>query len=192
MKLPTHPIFRKALLLGFLAVAGILAGEVYQRMSRRTPEDILTELKATQVLTQGMDVNGRSVTATIWRLPDFASAHPLRNAKGKALTVGKLVYVFKDDIGRARGDCTYPSDLPTWDITCDYVVDAGHSRFVSGSSTRSIADLLDSFATAAQASGWESLGPNVWRKGRNTLIAHTAESKSGITQAALIVQKGLE
>lgn len=185
------PLLRKALLLACLAVASLLAAEVYQRLTARTPEEALTALGATQLMTQSLSVNGRQMTADVWRLPDFASADPVRKTRGKALIVGKVVYVFNAKDFPERGEGSYPADLPAWNITCDYVVDAGHSRFVNGRSPDSPETLLTALEASAKAAGWESLGPKVWRKGRETLLAHAVEGR-GETQAVLIVQKEME
>ena len=145
-------------------------------------------LGAQQLMTQSLTVNGKAVTADVWRLPEYASSDPVRKARGKALIVGKVVYVFTEDRLPARGACVYPEDLPPWPITCDYVVDAGHSRFVNGNSTETPEVLLAALDASARMAGWERLGPNVWRKGREVLMAHATEGKAG-TQAVLVVQK---
>lgn len=145
-------------------------------------------LGATLLMTQSLTVNGRGMTANVWQLPEYASADPVRKARGKALIVGKVVYVFNEEGLPARGDCVYPRDLPAWDIACDYVVDAGVSRFVNGRSPEAPETLLAALETSARAAGWERLGPNVWRKGQATLLAHATEVRDG-TQAALIVQR---
>lgn len=176
------------MLLACLAAASLLVAEVYQRFTARTPEEALAALGAAQLMTQSLTVNGRQVTADVWRLPEFASADPVRKARGKALIVGKVVYVFKEEGFPARGAGSYPTDLPAWDVACDYVVDAGHSRFVSGRSTEPPERLLAALAVAAKATGWEALGPNVWRRGQETLLAHATEGREG-TQGVLIVRK---
>lgn len=182
------PWLRKALLMACLAAASLLVAEVWQRVSARTPTEALAMLGAQQVMTQSLTVNGKAVTADVWRLPEHASADPVRKARGKALIVGKVVYVFEGGRLPARGDCAYPGDLPPWAIACDYVVDAGHSRFVSGSATEAPEALLAALDASARGAGWERLGANVWRKGQHVLMAHATEGKAG-SQAVLIVQK---
>lgn len=145
-------------------------------------------LGARQVMTQNLVVNGKQVVADVWRLPELASADPVRKARGKALIVGKVVYVFNEGGLPDRGGCAYPEDLPPWAIDCDYVVDAGHARFVNGTATERPEALLAALEASARASGWERLGPNVWRKGQDVLLAHATEGKTA-TQAVLIVQK---
>ena len=190
MKLPKNPLLRKLILLPFLAIAGLLIGDVYQRFSTKTPEEVLMALGAQQVLTQTMTVNGRDVLADIWRLPDYASSASLRKLNAKIITVGREVYVFHDDFSSIRGQCSYPSDLPAWEITCNYVIDATHSRFISGSSARSPDQLLSAFATSATAAGWTSLNQNLWQKPPYTLFVHAVEGATE-THALLAVQKEL-
>ena len=179
---------KKALLLGFLAVAGMLAGEVFQILHRESAEDILHELKAEQVMSQTMEVNGQTVVADVWRLPATSSADPLRKAGERLLVVGKTVYLFHEDVRPMMGSCTWPEDLPAWDFAPDYVVDAGTARFVSGVSTEAPAALMGTLAERAAAQGWEPLGGGVWRRGQETLLAHAAESRRG-TEAVMVIQR---
>lgn len=186
---------KKALLLGFLAAAGILAfeafGDVFGVLGGRSPEETLRLLRAQHVLSQTVEVNGQTVTADVWRLPETSSADPLRKAAkgaGRLLTVGKVVYLFREDVRGARGDCAWPEDLPQWGVRPEYVVDAGTSRFVSGVSDETPEALRAALAAAAEAQGWKALGGNVWQRKHETLIAHAAESRRG-TEAALVVQR---
>lgn len=188
MKLPKHPFVRKLILLPFLAVAGLLVGEVYQRFTQKTPEEILTALGAQQVMTQTMNVNGKNVLADVWRLPEYASAAALRKNHAKIITVDKVVYVFHDDFTSVRGECTYPADLPPWEITCNYVIDAAHSRFVNGTSPLPAEQLLQAFAAAAHAAGWTPLNANLWQKEDQTLFVH-ATDEAQATHAVLAIQK---
>ena len=184
-------IIRKTLLLAFLALAGILGGEVYQLLTEKTTEEVLHRYNAQQLTTQSLTVNGSVVIADIWQLPDFVSPDVLKKTRGKALTVNRLVYVFKDDITHSKGQCRYPSDLPALDITCDYVVDATHSRFVSGTSPANAATLRSSLEASARAQGWTVLNPNLFRKGRDTLFLSLSEGRD-LTQIAIIVRKNLQ
>lgn len=190
MKLPKNPLLRKLILLPFLTIAGLLIGDVYQRFTTKTPEEVLMALGAQQVLTQTMTVNGRNVIADIWRLPDFASSASLRKLNAKIITVDREVYVFHDDFSSIRGQCTYPTDLPAWNILCDYVIDATHSRFISGTSPLAPEQLLNAFATSAMAIGWTPLNTNLWQKDQYTLFVHAVEGKTA-THALLAVQKEL-
>lgn len=177
---------RKALLLGFLAVAGILAAEVFQVLGGKEPEEVLRALHAELAMSQSMEVNGQTVTADVWRLPETSSADPLRRLRDPLLIVGRMVYVFHEDVRPMRGACMWPDDLPAWDFRPDYVVDTGMARFVNGVADESPGVALETLAARAQAQGWEALGGNVWRKGRLTLFAHAAESRRG-TEAVMIV-----
>lgn len=190
MRLPKNPFLRKAIILPLLAMAALLVAEVYQQISTKSPEELLTALGAQQVMTQTMDVNGRSVLADVWRLPDFASSASLNKIKAKVITVGKIVYVFHDDFSSIRGQCDYPTDLPTCNITCNYVIDATHSRFISGVSTLSPNAILSEFSTSATAKGWTSLNQNVWQKDDSTLFIHTSEGQH-TTNIVLAIQKEL-
>lgn len=190
MKLPKNPLLRKLIILPFLAVATLLVADVYQRTTTKTPEEVLVALGAQQVMSQTMEVNGRSVLADVWRLPDFASSAPLRKIKAKVITVGKVVYVFHDDFNSIRGQCTYPNDLPPWNITCNYVIDAGHSRFISGSSLQAPEPLLAAFSATATAAGWRPLNSTLWQKDNQTLFVHATESDAA-THVMIAIQKEL-
>ncbi|MEG1933925.1 MAG: hypothetical protein RR133_05015 [Kiritimatiellia bacterium] len=186
--LPNNVWFRKALLLAFLAIAGLLAAEVFQLITNPAPEDILKRLGAQQVLTQGLTVNGVAVVAHLWQLPAYASVEPLRKARGKLLTVGKMVYVFEDDMGKLKGQCVYPDDLPRLEISCDYVMELRHSRFVSGTTSARRADVMAAGASAATAQRWKCLSEGVWQKGKETLFLSAVELQHE-TQVALMVTK---
>jgi hypothetical protein len=190
MKLPKNPFLRKLIVLPFMAIAAYLVADVYQQVTTQTPEEILKTLHAQQVMSQTMDVNGRSVIADVWRLPEIASTVPLQKVKGKVITVGKVVYVFHDDFTSARGQCTYPHDLPPISLNCHYVIDAAHSRFVSGTTVDSAHTARTAFATAATASGWQPLNDAVWQKEGSTLFFHTTETGAE-THVTLAVQKEL-
>ena len=185
---------KKALLLGFLAAAGILAfevfGDVFLTLGGKTPEETLALLRAEQLMTQTIEVNGRTVTAEVWRLPPTSSADPLRKVAGggRLLVVGKVVYLFNESQRAARGQCAWPEDVPRWPAEPDYVVDAGTARFVCGVSAQAPGALYAALTADARAKGWEALGGQVWQKGRETLIAHAAESRRG-TEAVLVVQR---
>lgn len=191
MKLPKNPFLRKLIVLPFIAVAALLVADVYQQVTMQTPEDVLVMLKAQQVMSQTMIVNGKSVLADVWRLPEFSSSAPLRKLKAKVITVGKIVYVFHDDFTSIRGQCTYPSDLPAWDISCNYVIDATHSRFISGSSTQSPESLLAAFTATATADGWTPLNSTLWQKENLTLFVHATEGDPD-THVMLAVQKEIQ
>jgi hypothetical protein len=190
MKLPKNPFLRKLLILPVMAISAYLVADVYQQMTVKTPEEILAALGAHQVMSQTMDVNGRTVIADVWRLPDFASSAPLHKVKAKVITVGKVVYVFHDDFTSVRGQCSYPNDLPTMSLNCNYVIDAAHSQFISGTTTDSAATALATFATSATASGWQPLNETVWQKDRATLFLHATENGTE-TQVILAIQKEL-
>ncbi len=179
---------RKLLLLVCLALTGLVVAEVFQRFTGKTPEEALVMLGAKQVVRQSLIVNGQQVVADVWQLPDIASADPVRKARGKALIIGRLVYVFTDDGLPTKGDCTYPDDLPHWAITCDYVVDTGAARFVSGHTLAQPSAALAELDQAAQAAGWTAFGSTVWRKGDALLMAQASETRKH-TRVALILQK---
>jgi hypothetical protein len=191
MKLPKNPFLRKLFVLPLLAIGAYLVADVYQQITMRTPEEVLNALGAQQVLTQTMTVNDRPVVADVWRLPDFASATPLQKIKAKVITVGKIVYVFHDDFTSIRGQCTYPSDLPHWNINCNYVIDASHSRFISGSSPLAPATILADFAASAKADGWQPLNSTLWQKGEHTLFVHATEGTPD-THIMIAIQKELQ
>ncbi len=179
---------KKTLLLAFLAVAGILAAEVFQILNKESAEDILLKLRAEQKMSQTMEVNGQTVTADVWQLPETSSADPLRKTGDRLLVVGKTVYVFHEDVRPLMGEADWPSDLPAWDFKPDYVVDAGTARFVSGVSTESPAQLMKVLSERALAQDWKPLGENVWQKRHEVLLAHAVESKRG-TEAVMVIQR---
>lgn len=188
MNLMKQRYVKKTLLLAFLAVAGILVAEVFQRFYKESAEDLLHELRAEQQMTQTMEVNGQTVVADVWQLPPTSSADPLRKTDERLLVVGKTVYVFHEDVRPMMGEADWPSDLPAWDFKPDYVVDAGTARFVSGVSTESPERLMEILSERALAKAWKPLGGNVWQKGNETLLAHAAESKRG-TEAVMIIKR---
>ena len=190
MKLPKNLFLRKLFILPFLVVAGLLIGDVYQRFTSKTPEEVLMALGAQQVLTQSISVNGKQVLTDIWRLPDFASTASLRKLHAKIITVGREVYVFHDDFSQLRGHCTYPANLPPWSVDCHYVIDAAHSQFISASSTQPADQLLHAFTTSATAAGWQPLNEHVWQKDDLTLFVHVVDDPDH-TQALLAIRKAL-
>ena len=180
---------RKGLLMAFLVVAGLLAGEVYQRLSRQSPEEVLAQLHAQQVMTRSLIVNGQNIVADVWALPETSSVAPLRKTKGRVLIVGKLVYVFQNGgLKSLRGQCSYPADFPALEMTCDYVVDTGSCRMVSGSTSLSAEAVKGLFDASARNAGWAPLGANVWQKGKDTLFMQASEGRN-ITWLSLAMQK---
>ena len=191
MKALKRPLFRKVFLIGFLAVAGLLLGDIFQHLTQQKPEDILLQLHAQQIMSQSLQVNGVSVVADVWELPETSSATPLRKARGKSLIVGRLVYLFSNiDLGSLRGQCVYPDELPPWPITCDYAVDTGLSQFVSGTTAQTPEDTLAALDASAKQAGWTARGARVWQKGHQTLFAQ-ASNDGKQTHAMLILKKEL-
>lgn len=180
---------RKGLLVAFLVAASFLVGEVYQRFSRQSPEEVLAQLHAQQVMTRSLIVNGQNVVADVWALPATSSVAPLRKAKGRVLIVGKLVYVFQNGgLKSLRGQCRYPADFPALEMVCDYVVDTGSCRMVSGSTNLSAEAVKGVFDASARRAGWTPLGANVWQKGKDTLFMQASEAQ-GTTWLSLAMQK---
>lgn len=187
-QLPKNPFFRKGLLFVFLALAGIIFGDIFTFITRPSPEDILNQLSASRIMTQSLEVNGTQMTADLWELPPTASPAALRKASGKALVVGRLVYVFTGDVARAKGNCTYPVDFPPIPIACDYVINTGLMRAVNGDSACPPEQLMAQLDGVARTDGWEYLGPGVWKKGAEVLYARATETATG-SHIALVIQK---
>lgn len=183
-----NPFVRKGLLFAFLILAGILFGDIFTLLTRPAPEVILDQLHATRLMTQSLEVNGSQMTADVWELPPTSSAAALRKASGKALVVGRLVYVFSGDVARAKGNCTYPDDFPHLPLTCDYVIETGLMRAVNGEATLAPAAAMAQLTASAAAAGWTQLGPGVWQKAGEVLYARATESSAG-SQIALVIQK---
>ncbi len=179
---------RKLLLMLCLAAGALAVGEVYHRLKTDTPEAALKALGAPPVMTRTLLVNGRMVTARVWQLPPLTSADPIRKTKGPKLIVDNMVYTFEKEGFPVRGECAYPNDLPAFNLACDYVMEGGSFRFVSGQSLAPAETLQTDLDAAAQLAGWESVFPSVWRKGQETLFARISESRER-THVALIVQK---
>lgn len=186
--LPKNPFFRKGLLFIFLALAGIIFGDIFTLISRPSTEDVLNQLFATRLMTQSLEVNGTQMTADIWELPSTSSPAALKRASGKALVIGRLVYVFSGDVGHAKGNCSYPTDFPTIPLSCDYVIDTGLMRAVNGTSTINPNQMMAQLTASAHADGWETVGPGVWRKAAEVLYARATETPTG-SQVALVIQK---
>lgn len=183
-------IVRKCLLAAFLGVAVLLLGNVFQRLTRQDTEDVLAQLHASRVMTQSLTVNGRVLTADVWRLPETSSAAPLRKSAGKALIVGKTVYLFHGDaLSRARMHCTYPEDFPPSQLDCDYVVDTGLMRCVTGRTRELPEKFLGAFTASAQGAGWQPLGGQAWRRGSEVLVAQASEGPSETFVALMIMQE---
>ncbi len=185
---------KKGCLLAFLAVAGVLIGEVVGYLTRPSAVDILQSLKAELVMEQSLYVNGRVLSAQVWQLPHIASDDPLRKAADKLLVVGKTVYVFQDDFGQSKGLCEYPSDLPYCDIACDYVIETGNARVVIGTTTRDGKTLASELNSTAQAAGWVSQlpadGAFYWVKDGKLLMIKVKEFPGEQpTQVALVEQR---
>lgn len=187
-QLPKNPFIRKGLLFAFLAIAGIIFGDIFTLVTRPDPETVLNQLYATKLMTQSLEVNGTQMTADIWELPPTSSPAALKNAIGKALVIGRLVYVFTGDVAHAKGNCTYPDDFPPLTLACDYVIDTGLMRAVNGNATCAPGQLMDQLDASARSDGWESLGPGVWKKSGNILYARATETPDG-SHIALIIQK---
>ncbi len=182
---------KKLFLLAFLAIAGIVIGEVVGYMTRQSAEDILLELKAKKIIARRLNVNGHDLLAEVWQLPPTSSSDPLKKASDKLLVVKKTVFLFKDDIGSSKGLCDYPIDLPACDLQCDYVIQTGNMRFVIGTTTSSRANFLEAFGQSAQAMGWTSELPAdkafLWTREEMLLELQTVEFPNrGITQVALL------
>ena len=189
MKFSSKLIVRKVLLAAVVGVAVLLLGDVFQRWTRPRAEEVLAQLHAEKVMVQSLTVNGRALVAELWRLPETSSAAPLRKAGGKALVVGKLVYLFQgDELTRSRGACTYPQDFPALALACDYVVEAGLAQYVTGR-TRSLPEAVSGeLAASAQAAGWEAVGAGVWKRGGEVLVAQISEREQE-TYVALMKTK---
>ncbi len=184
-----HPILRKVLLFAVLGLAGVLVGEVYQRLSRPTAEETLLALGASRTAMQTLTVNDVPVVAEVWMLPEFASTAPLRKSKGKTLALGNMVFVFNvDDIAPLRGRGVYPSDLPPLKITCEYVADTGRIRLVNGSYFGSVQQAEADFDAAARSAGWTMKAPGAWVKEGKLLFFKASETAHG-TSVAISVQK---
>ncbi len=185
---------KKGLLLAFLAVAGILIGEVVGFLTRPSAVDILQSLKAQQLTTRSLYVNGRPLMAEVWVLPQTSSSDPLQKAAEKLLVVGKTVYLFQDDFGQSRGQCSYPSDLPGCDVACDYVIEMGNMRAVIGSTSQGREAFLGAFDGAARAAGWASQLPSdeafYWmREGRLLMVRLKSFPDGRPSQVALVEQR---
>ncbi len=195
MKLPKHPLWRKILLFGFLAIAGILVGEVFTRLTRPSAQDLLADLNATKIMKQSLEVNGQTLFAEVWRLPDTSSSDYLKKTAEQLLIVGKTVYVFNQTMTPLKGHCSYPNELPKWDVICDYVINTGNIRAVIGTSSQTSQAMMDMLNHQAQAMGWTPLietNAFVWTKGNKTLWAKIKEFPNGQpSQAILIEQKEL-
>ncbi len=195
MKFARHPFIRKLFLLSFLAVAGIVVGKVFTYLTRPSAEDLLADIKAEKVLSQSLYVNGRSLQAEVWQVPEVYSTDPLRKAAERLLVVGKTVYVFKEDVAPLRGACTYPSDLPQWDVTCEYVIETGNLRAVIGGTSQTARSMMEMLDGSARAMGWSPLHepgsvPYLWKKDGKMLWARVKEFARGQqSQAVLIEQK---
>lgn len=190
-QLPKNPFVRKGLLFAFLILAGILFGDIFTLLTRPSPDVLLAQLQATRLMTQSLEVNGAQMTADVWELPPTVSPAALRKSVGKALVIGRLVYVFSGDVARAKGNCTYPADFPPLTIACDYVIDTGIMRSVNGSASASPEQLMAQLTASAQASGWTSLGPGVWQKNAEHLFARATETPDG-SHIALVIQKEIK
>lgn len=188
LRIAGNPFVRKGLLIVFLILAGIIFGDIFTFLNRPAPEDILNQLHATRLLTQSLEVNGIRMAADVWELPPTSSAAALRKASGKALVVGRLVYVFSGDVARAKGNCTYPADFPYLPLACDYVIDTGLMRSVNGSSTSRPDRLMTQLAASAAEAGWSAFGPGVWKKDAEVLYARATETADG-SHIALVIQK---
>lgn len=186
--LPKNPFLRKGLLFVFLALAGIIFGDIFTLVTRPDPETLLNQLQAKRLLTQSLEVNGTQMTADVWELPPTVSATALRKTVGKALVVGRLVYVFTGDVARAKGNCTYPDDFPFLSLDCDYVIDTGLMRSVNGNSVASPTQLMNTLTSAAQADGWTVIGPGAWKRNGEVLYARATETSNG-SHIALVIQK---
>lgn len=187
-QLPKNPFVRKGLLFVFLALAGIIFGDIFTLVTRPDPETVLNQLHATKLMTQSLTVNDTQMTADIWELPPTASPAALKKSVGKALVVGRLVYVFTGDVARAKGNCTYPADFPPLTLACDYVIDTGLMRAVNGTTSCTPSQIMDQLNASAHADGWDTLGPGVWRKNANVLYARATETPDG-SHIALVIQK---
>ncbi len=194
MKLPKHPFVRKLFLLGFLAVAGVLIGEVFTLLTRPSAHDLLADLRATMLMSQSLEVNGQTLYAEVWQLPATSSADHLKKAAERLLIVGKTVYVFNDTMLPLKGACTYPEDLPRWDVACDYVMDTGRMRVVIGQTAQTNRAMLEMLDGQARAMGWEPVGDAqafVWKRGNKVLWAKVKEFPGQPSQAVLVEQKEL-
>ncbi len=190
MKESTRFLVRKVLLTALLGVAGLGAALVFQRLTREKTEDVLLQLGAEHVLTQSVVVNGRPLVAEVWSVPETSSTVPLQKSAGKALIVGKTVYLFKDDaLEKARGDAAYPSDFPACEMACDYVMEAGLMRCVTGRTRRSREAVLAELAQSALAAGWVALGAQVWECGEQMLVAQASAGRDETHVALMIAPK---
>lgn len=190
MKFSSKLIVRKVLLAAVVGVAVLLLGDVFQRWTRPRAEEVLRQLGAEKVMVQSLTVNGRALVAEVWRLPETSSAAPLRKAGGKALVVGKTVYLFQgDELTSARGACTYPQDFPAVAMACDYVVEAGLAQYVTGRTHALPEAVLNDLAASAQAATWQALAPNVWKRDNKVLIAQVSEREQETYVALMMTQE---
>ena len=190
MKWSTKLLVRKVLLAACLAAATLALSTVFQRLGQPSAEALLEQLHGEMLYTQTLEVNGRQLLAKVWRLPETSSAAPLKKAAARALSVGKLVFVFEGDgLGKARGDCSYPTDFPMYAmLACDYVVDSGLMRCVTGRTRESREAALAAVRQAAEAAGWQAMGAQVWQRGGHTLFVQVSEG-SEETQVAMMMMK---
>lgn len=190
MRESTRFLVRKVLLTALLGVAGLGAAVVFQRLTREKTEDVLLQLGAEHVLTQSVVVNGRPLVAEVWSVPETSSTVPLQKSAGKALIVGKTVYLFKADaLGKARGDVAYPAAFPVCEMACDYVMEAGLMQCVTGRTRRSREEVLVGLVQSAGAAGWVPRGAQVWERGAQMLIVQASEGKDETHVALMIAPK---
>ncbi len=175
-----RPIIRKIFLMLALGLAGLAVGEVYQRFSKPTAQETLTALGATKFAQQLLMVNNSPVVAEVWLLPEFASADPLKRSRGRTLTMGRMVLVFKsDEVERLRGRGVYPKGLPPLTIDCDYVVETNNALMVNGTFYGSAVDAETQFGVAAAAQGWTAQLPGAWVKEDYALFMKASEPMRG-------------
>lgn len=191
MKLIKHPIFRKSMFLACLACAALACAEVYQRLFAEAPkpvEEVLMNIHAQKMLIQTITVNGQSVLASAWKVPDYQSVEPVRKARGGSLIVGKTVFTFDSELEPIKGDCVAPEDFPQLSMTCEYLIDATPARSLLGVSTSTPQDLEQQTTAWAAANGWELIAKNVWKKGDTGLYFQASESKRG-TEVLIVIQQ---
>jgi len=181
-------LLRKAAVLGLLAVAALLGAEVFVRRQAKRPEEVLAALGAQLVASQSMRVNGREVVADVWQLPEWASAAAVRKARGKALIVNKVVYVFREEEAFPARGARWPEELPACPAECDYVAETGRLRLVSGRTRLVPEAALAALASAAEAQGWTALGGGCFRRKGETLVLQATDSAEE-TFVSLLVER---
>lgn len=182
-------LLRKGLLLLFLAAAGLVAGEIYQRVTMKTAEEVLRLHEAPLLMERTMRINDREVIAKVWELPEYISAEVLKKVKGRTLITRvegrRIVYTFKEEVPE-MGSVALPSMFPLLPgVTWEYVVDLTTTILVMGNASGSAEALTDEFSSVAKTSGWERVHPTYWTRGNEWLLFE-ARSQEGASRISMV------